>query len=131
MMSLQSILQKNLNPPWRLLLVAVVFLLQACDETPEFFNPPSIIPPEPSALKSLVVNPGALPANARARLPGMDTDSFFVSIDAAQAANLTLADITNAVVSPVLSAVGFDQGIEGLRLSPNDGVDMPRGDLIP
>jgi hypothetical protein len=86
----------------------------------------SIETPPMTARRPLAVDPGALPAGARARFPAYDGDSFFVTFPENRPSPENLRE---KVIAPTLRALGFEAGPEALREPPAGGVTIPAADF--
>src|SRR5687768_9224850 len=99
--------------------------------TPGNAPPRQMTPPAPQGFARLQLNPGALPAGARAHFPPHDAGSFYVTLPSRPQAAVAAQDVMTSVIVPVLRAVGFERGPGALRMPPANGVRMPTARFQP
>ena len=70
-----------------------------------------------------------LPPGAHAQFPAYDGDPFFVSLPVHQVNAVTATEVRDQVILPILKAVGFERGMNGLAMPPTNGLNQPVGPL--
>jgi hypothetical protein len=90
---------------------------------------PRIDAPTIEERRPLPVDPTALPAGARAQFPAFDMDRIFVTLPPREQAVVTATQVRDQVITPILQAIGFAEGVEGLRLPPESGIEQARPSL--
>jgi hypothetical protein len=91
-------------------------------------EPPRIDVPGPwnyKDRKPLLVDPSALPDGARGQFPAYDGDPFFIILPVKQRGSMSADDVAQEVLVPVLKALRYRRGLEGLGKAPKDGVKQP------
>ncbi len=94
---------------------------------------PHIMTPSATVRRPLRLDPGALPAGARAFFPAFDGDRFFVHFPSLGAdrppSAQDAASLFDRLIVPTLRAVGFEPGASALRMPPAGGIEVPGADL--
>ncbi len=70
-----------------------------------------------------------LPPGAHGQFPAYDGDPFFVSLPVTQVNVVTATEVRDQVIVPVLKAVGFKRGMNGLAMPPTNGLNQPVGNF--
>ena len=90
-----------------------------------------ILPPEPERRLPVNVDPSALPTDARAHFPALDSDPIHVTLPARPQENVSAKEIFATTIAPILRSIEFTRGSEGLRFPPEGGVEQPAASLAP